>query len=279
MKKISFVLFALIAVTACNKELCSQENSEQQEIVINVDGDGIIADVTTKTSAVTTMPASLYFAGTTGTNTSQTSKWASVSKTVSSNKINTGYYQTATATSYNYYLSNCNMSTAATGCSITADGSSIDAIAGVTKASTSTSPSVTLNHIFGRTGTLSASCSGYTLTNVTYKLKSKGTTTGTKGTYNIYSGSWSSTTALSETTITSSSDLYLIPGTYTLTISGTRTKGDFTNTFSGSVDINIVAGKTHAISATITGDPAVQIVVSTTLTAWSSTTLTPSISA
>ena len=126
---------------------------------------------------------------------------------------------------------------------------------------------------------MSASCSGYTLTNVTYKLKSKGTTTGTKGTYNIYSGSWSSTTALSETTITSSSDLYLIPGTYTLTVSGTRTKGDFTNTFSGSVDINIVAGKTHAISATITGDPAVQIVVSTTLTAWSSTTLTPSISA
>ena len=275
-RTLTFIAILSLAFVSCNKEATDAVLSPQ-EIVIDVEGDGIVAEVTTKTTAVTSMPSSLYFAGTTGSNTSQVSKWSSTSKTVSSSKISTGYYQTATATSYNYYLSNCSMTTAAAGCSITADGASIDAIAGVTKATTSATPSVTLGHVFGRTGALSCSCSGYTMSNVTYSLVSKGSNTGTKGTYNIYSGAWSSCTALPSTTITSSSDKYLIPGTYTLSVSGTRTKGDYSASVSGTADITITAGKIHNINVTFTGDPAAQIVVTTSLTAWSETTLTPTI--
>ena len=279
MKRILLILTSFAVITACNKELSSSDFQEPQEIVINIDGTQIEADVTTKTTAVSSVPSKLYFAGTTGSSTSQTSKWTSVEKTVSSNKISTGYYQTATATSYNYYLSNCAMTFSASGCTISADGSTNDVIAGVAKSSTSTTPSVTLDHVFARTGTLSATCSGYTLSNLSYKLKTNGTNTGTKGTYNIYTGAWSSTTTLSEQTITNSSDLYLIPGSYTLTISGTRSKGDFSKSFTGSVPVTLVGGKINNISATITGgDQATEIIISTSLTAWGTTTLNPSIS-
>lgn len=279
MKRILLILTSFAVIIACNKELSSSDFQEPQEIVINIDGTQIEADVTTKTTAVSSMPSKLYFAGTTGSSTSQTSKWTSVEKTVSSNKISTGYYQTATATAYNYYLSNCAMTFSASGHTITADGTSLDVIAGVAKSNTSTAPSVTLDHVFARTGTLSATCSGYTLSNLSYKLKTNGTNTGTKGTYNIYTGAWSSTTTLSEQTITNSSDLYLIPGSYTLTISGTRSKGDFSKSFTGSVPVTLVGGKINNISATITGgDQATEIIISTSLTAWGTTTLNPSIS-
>ena len=271
------ILICLITSISCNKDIL-EIGANIPEIVINVVEGSITADVTTKTTAVSSIPSSLYFAGTTGTGTSQTNKWSSTSKTVSSGKITTGYYQTATATAYNYYLSNLAMTFAASGCTITADGTSIDAIVGVTKASTSTTPSVTLNHIFARTGSISCSSSnGYTLSNVTYKLKSKGSTTGTKGTYNIYNDSWSSVTALSETAITSSSDLYLIPGTYTLTVSGTETLGDFSHTFTASTDITLTAGKINGIAVKRTGTGATQIVVTTTLNSWGTTTLSPTI--
>lgn len=279
-KKLHVLLLLAFGASAisCNKDMTDVDLSGSKEIVLTVKDPLIEAQVTTKTTAITSLPSSLYLAGTTGT-TSQTKKWDSVSKTVSSGKISTGYYQTATATSYNYYLSNVAITYASGGNTITADGTSLDVVAGVAKASTSTSPSVTLDHVFARTGTLSATCSGYTLSNLSYKLKTNGTNTGTKGTYNIYTGAWSSTTTLSEQTITNSSDLYLIPGSYTLTISGTRSKGDFSKSFTGSVPVTLVGGKINNISATITGgDQATEIIISTSLTAWGTTTLNPSIS-
>ena len=282
MKRTFIILVSFAALVSCSKEIddvkVPNQIADDGEIVIMLEDGSMDIDVTTKTTAVSSIPSSLYFAGTTGTGTSQTNKWSSTSKTVSSGKITTGYYQTATATAYNYYLSNLAMTFAASGCTITADGTSIDAIVGVTKASTSTTPSVTLNHIFARTGSISCSSSnGYTLSNVTYKLKSKGSTTGTKGTYNIYNDSWSSVTALSETAITSSSDLYLIPGVYTITVSGTEKLGDFSHTFTGSADITLAAGKQNNITISRSSSGAQGITVSVSLTAWGTNSVSATI--
>ena len=280
MKRI-FAFFAILSFVAisCNKDNIQQNiMSAPEEIVITVDGGSLDADVMTKTTAVSSVPSSLYMAGSTGSGSSQSSKWASTSKSVSSGKMTTGYYQTASATAYNYYLSNVNMNFTSSGFTIVADGSTIDAIAGVTMASNSTAPSVAMNHIFARLGSLSCSSSnGYSLSGVTYKLKSKDSTTGTKGTYNIATGAWSSTTTLSEQTVTSSSDLYLVPGTYTLTVSGTESLGDYSHTFSASTDVTLTGGKINAIAAKRTGTGAQGITVSVTLASWGSTTLTPSI--
>lgn len=277
MKNLSaFILVAALVTVSCNKDIVQQPiDSAPREIVLTVDGSGIEADVTTRTTAVSSVPSSLYFAGTTGSNSSQSNKWSCVSKSVSSGKINTGYYQTAYPTTYNYYLSNVSMSYGASGYTISADGTSTDAIAGVTT-SYSSSPSVSMTHIFGRTGSISASCSGYNVSNLSVTIKSN-SGAGYKGTYNIYSGTWSSVTALSSTALTSSSDLYLVPGSYTITASATRSKGDYSGTVSGSTTISLAAGKIHDIEIVFTGDPAQPITISVTLIPWSTTTVTGTI--
>lgn len=279
MKKLFLISGILMIAVSCNKEDVSQViASGQQEIVVAVDDSSMDVSVQTRTNAVSSLPSSLYLAGTTGTDSQQVNKWDSQSKTVSSGKINTGYYQTATATAYNYYLSNLSMTFGASGCTVSADGSKIDAIAGITKGSTSINPSVVMDHIFARTGTISCtSANGYTISGLSYRLTSKGANTGTKGTYNIYTKAWSGVTALSATTFNSSSDLYLIPGVYTLTVSGTESKGDFSKSFSASTEVTLVAGKVNNISASRTSSGASGITVSVTLNEWGSTTLTPSI--
>lgn len=278
MKKLFFAISIFTLAVSCNKDDVSQlHNSDSGEIIITVDDSSLDVDVQTRTSAESSLPSKLYLGGTTGTST-QTSKWASHEVSVSSGKINTGYYQTATATAYNYYLSNVNMDFTQSGLTVSADGSSKDVIVGVTKASDSTTPSVTMDHVFARTGSVScSSANGYTLSGLSYKLASKGSLTGTKGTYNIYTKGWSSVTALSTTTLTGSSDLYLIPGVYTLTVSGTESLGDYSKSFSASADITLVGGKVNNISAKRTSSGAQGITVSVSLNPWGTNSITPNI--
>ena len=266
-----------VVVVSCNKTDVPQSASgEPQEIILSVDGSGIEAEVTTKTSVVSSLPSTLYFAGTTGSNSSQGNKWSSTSKSVSSGKISTGYYQTETPTSYNYYLSNLSMTSGGTGCTISADGTLTDAIAGVAKSTASTSPSVSMEHIFARTGSVTGSCTNYTVSNLSVSIQST-SGTGYKGTYNIYSGTWSSVTGLSSTTITSASDRYLIPGTYTITASATISRGDYSGTVSGSTNITLTKGKINDIAVKFSADPAQPINVSVSLAAWSNQTVNATI--
>lgn len=280
MKRI-FGFFAILSFVAisCNKDNIQQNiMSAPEEIVITVDGGSLDADVQTRTTALSSVPTSLYFGTTTGSGSAQVLKWDSQSKSVSSGKMSTGYYQTATPTAYNYYLANSAMTFGSSGFSVTVDGTKTDAIVGKTMNTNSVAPSVAMNHIFARLGSLSCTSSnGYSLSGLSYKLKSKDSTTGTKGTYNIGTGAWSGTTTLSEQTVTSSSDLYLVPGTYTLTVSGTESLGDYSHTFSASTDVTLTGGKINAIAAKRTGTGAQGITVSVTLASWGSTTLTPSI--
>ena len=273
MKRFLYIsLITLVATTACQKGILDDTISSQ-EIVISVDASPISSTVTTKTSEITSIPSSLYFAGTKGSSSSQTSKWSSVSKTVSSGKISTGYYQTNPATAYNYYLSNMPMTVTTSGCTISADGTATDVLVGITTGSSSVTPSVKLNHLFARTGTLSVTSStGYTISNLSVTIQSN-SGAGYKGTYNIYTGGWSNVTGLSATTLTSSSDRYLIPGSYKITVSCTRTLGTYSASFSGSTDITLVGGHKNNISISLTGDPATPIVATANITAWGTTTL------
>ena len=294
-KNVLFLCVGLVALTACNKEnvFGSPEIAsvtDGQEIVIGI-GDDVDMDVETKVTAVTTMPSSLTWGATTGTkgtanaSTGEKSKWAPASGAVSSNKINTGKYQTATATAYNYYVSNTaftftNATASAAGyASIANAQNTTDIICGATYASTSTTPAVTLNHIFARMGTIQmASRSGVTYSNVSYKIKSSGANTGTKGTYNITTGAWSSATSLAEQAIASGSDLYLIPGTYTITVTYTRTVGDNVQTFTKSGNITIVAGKVNNLTITDNTTLPSKIRISLTLTDWDTEDLSLTVS-
>ena len=287
-----------LSVIGCSRMSVDEPNipDGSQEIVLAVEGDNLDMEVDTKT--LTALPSTLYWEATTGTFKSETAAKWNTSGTVSSGKIATGKYQSATAVSYNYYLSNKAITFASGGSTISASNADTepDAIAGCTTAATSsTAPSVTMDHIFARTGTLTAKPeSGYTLSGVSCKIASKSSGTGgTKGTYNIATKAWSSVTALSSTTLgsfsgsstsqlTSSSDMYLTPGVYTITVTYTLTIGDgneWTKTFTKSGDVTLVAGKVNSITWTCPSDgTATKITISVALNSWGTQALTLTLS-
>jgi len=86
------------------------------------------------------------------------------------------------------------------------------------------------------------------------------------------SQSWTaaSTKLTSETAITSTSDMYLIPGTYTIKVSYTLTKGDYSQSFTKTGTVSLTMGKVNNISCTAIGGGASEIVLSVSLTAWGS---------
>lgn len=283
MRKVSFILMVSVCfLVACNKEsapVSVPDSSEPREIVIGCDESEL--DIQTKATAVTSMPGSLYWGATTGTrgNSAEAVKWTAATGTVSSNKINTGKYQTATATSYNYYVSNVTFSVPSTGNVTMTASNTTDIVCGWAAAQTSTTPSVTLNHIFARTGSISASAANGTLSSVSYKIIGQSTINGTAGTYNLSTGAWTaaSTKLTSQTAITGSSDMYLIPGTYTLYVTATYTRGDYVVTQTKSGNVTLTAGKINNITVTWP-DAGTEIVITNSLTAWSNQAVSVTVS-
>lgn len=269
MKKFSVFIIAatvVLSFASCQKNDRIPNDSEGQEIVLNF-GDSF--DVETKASAVTSL-TSAYWGASTGTST-ESVKWSTASASVSSGKISTGKYQTVSPTFYNYYVANQTFTVAG---DMTVANNNTDIVAGRTASSSSTTPSVTLNHIFARTGSLTCNTqSGYTISGVSWKIYgSSSDVQGTAGTYNMKSQSWTaaSTKLTSETAITSTSDMYLIPGTYTIKVSYTLTKGDYSQSFTKTGTVSLTMGKVNNISCTAIGGGASEIVLSVSLTAWGS---------
>lgn len=277
----SFLVMVGAVLVSCNKNVDIPATTPEtgEEIVLNVDG-AFDAVVDTKGTDITALPTTLYWGATTGGNaagsTEETVKWATASGTVSSGKISTGKYQTSTATAYNYYVAN---QTFTAGGAMTVANNTTDIVVGRTFGSNASQPAVTVSHIFASMGTLTMNTqSGYTISNVSWKIASSGSNTGTKGTYNVRTKAWSSTTAYPETAIASGSNLYLIPGTYTVKCTYTLTRGDWTGTFTKSASVTIVAGKKNNITGTATGGTASQIQINVTLEAWGSQNHTPTFS-
>lgn len=268
-KNIWIMLIAFSALcAACVQQPLANSPVSTEEIVLGL--KDFEATVDTKATAVTSIPSSLYWGASTGSLGSETAKWSAASSSVSTNSISTGKYQTLSPTTYNYFVANQTFSVS-TSCTMTVANNNTDVICGKVSSS-STTPSVTLNHIFARTGSFTLNTqTGYSLSNVSWSIVSKGSVTGTAGTYNLSSDTWTSrSAALASTAVTSSSDLYLLPGEYTITCNYTLTKGDWTNTFSKTADITLVKGKVNNVTATAIGGNASEIVIGLSLTAWGS---------
>ena len=259
-------LMILGVLSSCSKAE-QQKLSAPSEIVIGVADETIDMQVQTKTAAITSLPTSLYYSLTVGSaGSTETLKKESTHASLSGGKIATGLYQTLNPSSYNYYVSNLPIDFSAQGSTLYATNIK-DVIAG-TVTSSDNNPSVNLEHIFSRTGTLTLNTQeGYDISNIVWKIQS-GSGTGTGGTYNIKTKAWSGVTALSETTISSKSDLYLVPGAYTITVSYTLTKGDWVNSFTKKATVTLVAGSVNNISGTASGGNASDISIAVTLTPW-----------
>ena len=301
MKRLSvFLLCAAAVLAACNKNdgqgVAVPTLFDGDEVVIGV-GSTFDAQLDTRATAITpssNLPSYLYWGATGGAGGNWSTERVSVSWEGSGSKttsISTGKYVVSAApATVTYYVTNIGASSGTQPMAIgsptilTVANNSTDAICGKVTSSSAT-PSVALEHIFCRTGTFSVSpISGYTIENVVWTIKGQSTSgiQGTAGTYNMTTGAWASATTRlnSATTVTDSSDLYLIPGDYTIGLSFTLRKGSstasVTQNYSKTANVTFPKGKICNISAGAQGtDFAQGITISLSVEDWTTQTFEP----
>lgn len=266
MKKAFIILAGVLALAACQKAgVQGLDNS----MTFRVNGENLDIQVSTKATEVTSV-SSVYWMATSGTVGSDTKVYDPKQLTVDAGVYNTGYFWPATSVAYNYYVSNVQF--AWEGAAKIAATNATDIVAGKASASYKSSPEVTLDHIFARTGSLTLNpADGYELVgNATWKIKSN-TGAGKSGSYNIGSGAWSGVTALSQQTFTGTDDLYLVPGSYHIDITYTLKKGDWEKQFTKGADVELVGGKKNNLTATAHAgsDGPQEITLTVSLTPWS----------
>lgn len=248
-----FVLFSTVSLllvssmTSCSKE---DRRGEKEEIAIGLWGNGLTYYLETKTTELKELPSTLYWGATTGSDGEETVKWPCAEGKVVEGRIMTGKYQTGSGTKYNYYVSNAELTV---GSSTTVVASNdTDVVVGRTEGSSDVNPAVELEHIFSRIGSLTLTLDGYSYSDAVWKIKGKSAINGTKGVYDLRTGTWTSAlnTLTEEVTVTSDSDLYLIPGTYSVTISFKITKDGVTRSYAKSGEVTLVQGKKCNFTAT-----------------------------
>ncbi len=108
--------------------------------------------------------------------------------------------------------------------------------------------SLAFNHVYGRIGTVSISVpDGYTAT-----LTSAAITASKSGTFNVKTGSWASASTAQSISLSSSNDVWIVPGTYEMSATFTLSDGKTTQkgiTRSGSVTIS--ANKVNNIAVKV----------------------------
>ena len=271
------MVIASVLFVSCNKVSLPVVESL---VEFSVQGSGFDTDVTTKASVVNT--ESLASSGfkataTTGSAGSESQVWNNVSFSKSGGVYVGNKYWPVSDPSYHFYASNAAITFNASGCTVAASNSTDVVCAYMPSPAYKATNTLTFEHIFARIGNVTFSAiDGYTITGISVTITPK-----TGGTYNMRTGAgqtdgtgWSSLTTGSATSITNSTpgtksnDLYLVPGTYTLTASWTATKGDYSETFSNKpCDIEIMGGKINRITCSLTGD-AKDVSFGVTVTPW-----------
>lgn len=282
-----FILLALAfpAVLGCG---CSKQPGPAGEgvgsaIVFRADGIPAYAEVTTKATAVTTATlSSFYAAATTGSAGNESSAWTSYQFNGTPGGVFSGAapgkWWPLADPGYHFYASNLPLTFAAAGTTVAAT-SATDVVCAYLPNPTFAEPNtLTFSHVFARLGDVTVNAqAGYTLSAVSISITPK-----TGGTYNLRTGAgqtdgtgWSAPTTGSATGIalatagTKSNDIYLVPGTYTLTATWTATRGDYTETFaSKQVSVFLMGGKVNDITTTL-GGLAEEIVFTVSVTEWS----------
>ena len=289
MKKVILLLSALVGLMACNQNgLDPTAGKQDGKIRFVAGGPAVTATVSTKATAVTATDLN-----TNGFKVNAVAGSAGADTEVWSNqlfeKVEDAWEQDKwwpnSDGSYRFYATyptSYAMTFAAGGPTISASNAHDIICAYAASPTYKSVNTLSFDHIFARLSTVTVSMvSPYTISNMSIMITPK-----VSGTYNLYTGAgqtdgtgWSSTVegsatniataAFSEGVSTTSNDIYLVPGTYTLSATWTATKDNYTQTFTNkTVDVDLVAGKTNNIAASLTGD-GTEIQFNVSVTAWS----------
>ena len=292
MKRLIFnILFLSSLFTACQREsvpaFTPPDSTGRVPIVLLNEGNCFGDEFETKAGVTVTDDSNLtsfYASATTGSSGSETESWTSVTFTKEGDIYSGGKYWPLSNPGYHFYGSNSPLTFTAAGNTIQATNDR-DIVCGYLGTSSYKSfNTLTFRHIFARFGTLTVSAKdGYEMSDISITITPK-----TGGTYNlrtgdgVYNGTgWSNLTTGAPVELTSgtlgskNTDLYLVPGIYTLTATWTATRGEYVETFSAKTrEVELLAGKVTNIS-TILGGRAVPLELKVYVVEWGSTSLTP----
>ena len=275
------LILALSAATSCQQQLNVSDAALEpvDEIIFHAADPSLSAEVATKATAVTSL-TSFNVSAVTGAAGSETAVWTNVAfsgnNTDGYKAAAPGKWWPSTDASYRFYAANSALTFAASGATVAATNATDIVCAYMASPTYKAKNTLSFEHIFARLGQVTVSAaSGYTISGVSIKITPK-----TGGTYNLLTGAgktdgtgWSGLTTGSETVIgntvgNTANDIYLVPGTYTLTASWTATKGDYTENIENmTCDVNLVAGKINKISTTLSGN-AKEIVFNVSIAPW-----------
>ncbi len=257
MKKAFILAVSLAAVfTACNKEAVPTRVASD-EIAFNLGGI-FESGVETKATEVTSSNlSSLYVTATTGS-TSETAAFSGVSFTKSGSQWKGGQFWPVSDPGYHFYASNVAMTHTVSGQTVSPVNANTDVIVGyLASPGYKQVNTLTMEHVFARVNAVTmkadAGCtvSGLKLslkpvTSGTFNLKSNDwTSRGTAGSDSYLLGSASSgvnITTAGGTASKTDNDVWLLPGSYTLTCSYTITKGAATKSYTRTASVAFVRG-------------------------------------
>lgn len=230
----------------------------------------------TRTAAVTCV-STLYWSTTTGGDESGTSEespdWdqdgEAFCSPVSDNTVPTGLYVDGNdPPTKNWYAANIPFPATYPPC-LDAENST-DVVAARLYGYAGWNPSVTLEHIFARIGSLTmAPQENYSISDISWTLRGKMQPFGTSGRYDLATGGWSACTGLSAATpLQPEPDLFLIPGEYIIGCSYTLSRNGASQQVSVSGEVTLESGMVHTISGTAVGGTLSDIQFSVQLSPW-----------
>ena len=226
------------------------------------DGGGVAA---TRASVVSSL-SSFRVSAVTGSSGSESA--------VFTNQTFTGSAGTYTGTavwpvsdpSYKFFASNASLTYTSSGATVSASNSTDVICAYMPNPTYGEKNTLVFNHIFSRIGNVTVAAeSGFTVSGVSVTI-----TPYVSGTYNLETGAWTGKSTGSATSLansspgTKSNDLWLVPGSYTVTCSwsaapsGGGSATAYTNEVSES--FTLIAGKTSAMTITMGSNVVVEVV-------------------
>jgi len=284
--KPSFILLPLAAAALALAVSCNQEPapvaspSEPREIVFSA-GGAMSAEVTTKTSEISSLESSGFYVSATSGTTTESQLWNNAAFSYSSGKYKGSKYWPLENNGIHFYASNANMSFSEDGCIVEgASANSKDVVCAYLPSPAWKEPNdLTFEHIFARIGVVNVTppagynVSGFSITFTPY----------VSGNYNIKTGEWSGKavdTSMSNKTIANSAtsandnNMWVVPGEYELTATYTLEKGSgagrYQEQFTKKATVNLVAGKVSSIQTTLPDGNATEILFNVTVTPWGS---------
>ncbi|MCR5019134.1 MAG: fimbrillin family protein [Bacteroidales bacterium] len=277
-------VFMLLA--ACDKTQQAVDDAPRL-IELGAEGDNINACVTTKATEVTSL-SGFNLTVTKGSTGSEQAVWNNAPFTATGTMTPITYtgnkFWPAQNQSYHFYASNVTMDDAtANGVTVSATNDNDIVCAFKMTPTFKDRNTLVFEHIFARLGDVVITpATGYTISNVSVSI-----TPNTGGTYAVKTGAgrtddggWSNLTAASPVQIsgstcpsTKANDIYLVPGTYTLTASWQANINEYERVYTNkTVNVQLLRGKVNVINATLGGD-AEEIKFSVSVNAWTDNTI------